>query len=444
MKLSVILSVRGELNTVDPCLFYLHQYLNGVDHEIIALGRDFRSGVEDCIHGYPGVRVLETPPDATPSRIWNTGLREARGDEILLMLDSVILTPNALRIMQETLRGSADIGVAAPNTNIRKYFGSAIVPYDSPESLREFTRQVEAYEDASCETLFTGATCLLTSRAALERSGLFDERFSGSGFEDIDLSMRMLMAGLRVMTAPTYVHCNPVRFTLDDANRAFFRRKWGFDPIYSTLTRTDVLNTADFKTGSPCVLDIGCSCGGTLAQIRNLNPASERYGIELNPSAASIAQNFARVEAMDAETLCRPDWLGKFDFILMSDVIEHLKEPLAALKNVAAMLKPGGLLLASIPNVIFIGNLRNMLQGKWEYTDEGILDRTHLRFFTKQSITDLLAKADLEIDSISPRRGNVTEEMADLMGHLLASGQTSVTEDELTTFQWLVRAKRAH
>jgi|GraSoi2013_115cm_1033766.scaffolds.fasta_scaffold36686_3 2-polyprenyl-3-methyl-5-hydroxy-6-metoxy-1,4-benzoquinol methylase len=92
-----------------------------------------------------------------------------------------------------------------------------------------------------------------------------------------------------------------------------------------------------------------------------------------------------------------PDLQTNFDVIVYGDILEHLKDPLRALRGLNRYLKPEGVVVISVPNV---GNLwvrYHVLTGKFEYADRGILDRTHLRFFTLSSFQQLLREANLKI-----------------------------------------------
>jgi len=93
-----------------------------------------------------------------------------------------------------------------------------------------------------------------------------------------------------------------------------------------------------------------------------------------------------------------------FDCILYGDVLEHLVNPWWVLKDHQAVLKKGGAIICSIPNVRNYRILRNLIfRGKWEYTDDGILDRSHLRFFTLDSIQGMLKEAGYEIEGLTKR-----------------------------------------
>jgi 2-polyprenyl-3-methyl-5-hydroxy-6-metoxy-1,4-benzoquinol methylase len=148
------------------------------------------------------------------------------------------------------------------------------------------------------------------------------------------------------------------------------------------------------------ILDVGCAVGSFGKLIKSKYP-SEVWGIEINEYAASIAsQKLDKVicGAFD-ETLDLPK--GNFDCIVFNDVLEHLVDPYNALTYSKTLLREGGKIVASIPNVRFFDNIWKLLVKKdWEYTQNGILDRTHLRFFTKKSIVNTFNNLGYEIESI--------------------------------------------
>ena len=92
-----------------------------------------------------------------------------------------------------------------------------------------------------------------------------------------------------------------------------------------------------------------------------------------------------------------PQLSGKFDVIVYGDILEHLKDPLRVITALNANLKPDGIVIVSVPNVSHLWVRWQLLRGRFEYTDRGILDRTHLRFFTLKSFQRFLADAHLQI-----------------------------------------------
>ena len=150
----------------------------------------------------------------------------------------------------------------------------------------------------------------------------------------------------------------------------------------------------------------------------------------------------AKVEALDVETLEKPEWHETFDYIILSDVIEHLRNPWQAMKNLAAFLKPGGAVVVSVPNVMHCSVFRMMLQGRWTYADAGILDRTHLRFFTLFEIAALLREAALEPEYIQAFQIPETEEDAAMGEHLTSLLSQHIDPRELHAYQWQILARK--
>lgn len=167
---------------------------------------------------------------------------------------------------------------------------------------------------------------------------------------------------------------------------------------YYSNARVEIqaLLPADFKS----VLEIGCGEGNTLAWLRAQQPDLLCHGIEIVPEVAAVAQKRGlEIVVADVEK----DGItfnNQYDLILCLDVIEHLKDPWAALKIFTSSLKPGGYLITSIPNVSHISILSNLIfHDEWSYTEDGILDSTHIRFFTGKTIIKLLASAGLQVQA---------------------------------------------
>lgn len=144
------------------------------------------------------------------------------------------------------------------------------------------------------------------------------------------------------------------------------------------------------------VLDVGCATG-YLDKVLTAR-GNTVTGVELDPEAAEIARpHLARLLIGNLETIDLVAELGAggFDSVVFADVLEHLTNPLRILRQAPALLAPGGSVVVSIPNIAH-GSMRlAMLQGRFEYRDLGLLDDTHLRFFTRSSLIDLHDQAGL-------------------------------------------------
>jgi SAM-dependent methyltransferase len=150
------------------------------------------------------------------------------------------------------------------------------------------------------------------------------------------------------------------------------------------------------------LLDIGCGEGRFGEAVKKMLPDCETWGVEPTPDAASsAATRNDRILARPLDDLAElPD--GHFDVVTMNDVLEHLPYSEPALAVVRRVLRPDGRLVLSLPNVRYYLNVRDLIFKKdWRYQDFGILDRTHLRFFTEKSAVRLLEENGFETVSVT-------------------------------------------
>jgi 2-polyprenyl-3-methyl-5-hydroxy-6-metoxy-1,4-benzoquinol methylase len=171
------------------------------------------------------------------------------------------------------------------------------------------------------------------------------------------------------------------------------------------------------------VLDVGCS-SGYLAR-----PLAERgcrvVGLELDPAAAEEARAFCEdVLVGDVETMELPFEACSFDVVLCGDLLEHLRDPEAFLVRVRPLLRPGGRLVLTTPNVANWAMRLALLAGRWRYTERGILDRTHTHLFTRATLVEALERAGyriVELDFTVPlpvARTPTAERIAHAVGSL--------------------------
>lgn len=170
---------------------------------------------------------------------------------------------------------------------------------------------------------------------------------------------------------------------------------------YHTLVRTDVFPLVPDRAGR--VLDVGGGVGATSAALKRDGRAShvtlidlvaEDYDPAVDAAYSGDLEDPALLERAIAET-------GPFDTVLCLDVLEHLRDPWQVVATVHKGLAPGGRLIASIPNVRNIALVWPLvMQGRFDLDDSGILDRTHLRWFTRSSAIALMGSSGLEIERV--------------------------------------------
>lgn len=177
---------------------------------------------------------------------------------------------------------------------------------------------------------------------------------------------------------------------------------------YFDNVNRDLLARADIAART--ILELGCGTGALAAALKLRAPLARIVGVEIDAAAAAQARAVCDavvegdVEA--AETLAALDRVlggAPVDLLLVGDVLEHLRDPWSTLAALRARMRPGGVAAVCLPNAAHWSLLRRQLAGDWTYEDAGLLDRTHLRFFTRDSAGAMFGGAGFSLESVTPR-----------------------------------------
>lgn len=161
-----------------------------------------------------------------------------------------------------------------------------------------------------------------------------------------------------------------------------------------------------YVSESSKVLDVGCACrdlGFLLATKKNCKV----WGIEYCEESANVAKNtnaFVDVFHIDLNLFDKSmfkAFYNFFDYIILGDVLEHLYDPEKAIENLKYLLKESGNLIISLPNIAHSSIKASLLMNEFNYTDIGLLDKSHIRFFTYKNMVELFAKENLQIESVN-------------------------------------------
>lgn len=149
--------------------------------------------------------------------------------------------------------------------------------------------------------------------------------------------------------------------------------------------------------GARRILDVGCGEGAMAQRVKQIPGVEEVVGIEMNEKAAAAAsQRLDRVIIGDLEKLNLDFPDGYFDCIICADVLEHLSDPWRSLWQLRRILSDDGVLLACLPNLRNAIPMLKILINRWEYEEEGIVDQTHLRFFTLHTMKKMFRDTGFE------------------------------------------------
>ncbi|MBW2286135.1 MAG: methyltransferase domain-containing protein, partial [Deltaproteobacteria bacterium] len=198
------------------------------------------------------------------------------------------------------------------------------------------------------------------------------------------------------------------------------------------------------KGGNARILEVGCA-GGYFGEVLKKR-GFEVWGVEISHhQAAEATQRIDYVYEGSIEAFLESDPAkeASFDFVLFGDVLEHLGNPVEVLRACADILAPEGVVLASIPNVAHMAVRLMLLEGRWDYASYGIMDDTHVRFFTRTSIVEHFSAAGYTVSLMDSVKLPIDAVGIDVDRTLLAAVRPYINDDEQDVFQYVVAARRS-
>jgi SAM-dependent methyltransferase len=198
---------------------------------------------------------------------------------------------------------------------------------------------------------------------------------------------------------------------------------------------------AAVPSGAKRILEVGCARGRLGHELKRQDPGRYVAGVELDPDAARVAaERLDEVFVLDVQAGVPPIEPGSLDCLLFGDVLEHLLDPEEVLRRYRDLLAPDGLVLSSVPNIQHFSVIKNLLRGDFMYQPSGLLDATHLRFFTYMTFAKLMLDAGFlprVQDRIrSGEAQQLVEPAAPLLTHCRVHPDAAL--EPLDTFQYIV------
>ncbi len=430
-KTSIIILSYNLKEITRQCLQSIKENNLPSSYEIIIVDNNSTDGIKEWLQEQTDIKLLCNATNKGFPYACNQGIKIAEPENnIFLLNNDTVITPNAIFWLRMGLYENDSIGAAGSISNYTSHGQPLLEECHTLEEYIAYASSVNlpAKKPYEKKTFLTGFALLL-KREALDQTGLLDIRFSPGQFEDSDLGVRLNLAGWQnVLCYNSFIYhygCGDGKHQESwnesfRINRQKFKEKWNFDVIYYTFARKEIISLINHKANVPLkILEVGCGLGATLAKIKYLWPDSEVYGIEIASHIVKIAANHSNIIQGNIETMEIPYSKEQFDYIILADVLEHLYEPEKTLERLLPYLKAGGLFLCSIPNIMHISVLLPLLQGNFDYSESGICDRTHVRFFTLNSIAKMFQKLGLSIDNLTACLGRLPakeeEQLLDLL-----------------------------
>lgn len=197
-----------------------------------------------------------------------------------------------------------------------------------------------------------------------------------------------------------------------------------------------------------CVVEVGTSVGNLAREYRQINPYGQYIGIEVDPEYAATASQYCsemiigNIEHFSDDFFSR---LNNADCWIFADVLEHLYDPWELLKKIKQYTKPSTEIIACIPNAQHWSMQALLCSGMLQYQDEGLLDRTHIRFFTRQTMIELFESTGYKIINGIFRAFEQNKPSPEVLSAIKSMATAIGVDPELATndaipFQWVIRA----
>ncbi|SFB94586.1 bifunctional glycosyltransferase/class I SAM-dependent methyltransferase [Butyrivibrio sp. YAB3001] len=420
--------------------------------EIIVVDNGSTDETRQWIGECSGITCVLNEENIGYTKAANKGIKMSNeGNDVLLLDADSFLIDNSFFYQMLGMYSDKRIGIVGAITN--EFISDQKMPSGS-DDLDEAIKAaltVNAPMRSSLEKIsYVSDFAMLIKREVIDDIGVLNEKYLRGYLEDKDFCIRAHKAGYEVMLPfNVYIFKTMDRMEIYGISdeiieeyKLIFKDEWGFNGEYSGRARNELLSFIEEDYNTPIrVLELGCAMGNTLNRIRRLWPNARVCGVEYDREVAEVGKTMLDIVQGDVETMDIPYQEGQFDYIICADVLEHLRDPQKTIERFMPYLKQNGHFIVSLPNI------RNrtviellLIDGRFDYGDDGILDRTHLRFFTKDTAIEMLRRSGLEVEKID-RNYNNASEPAEFVEKI--SREFDVKDkDELRVFQYYFLCKR--
>lgn len=436
-KTAVVLQAGRDLKRLQLCIESIRRYNPQGSFEIIvAVDHKALTNLE-WLRQEEEIKIVSSAGHSS-GEVYNLCIETSENDSDILLLNAYTL------LLEHTL---FNLRLALYED---KYRGGVCSANQMNQSIQSKATGMGLFEDYAHKynipgrehelpVVFLGGAAVLLRRRTLKQCGWMDERFTDFSHQVADICFRMIQMGWFPIQCANNLAVTSGQAEESQASKEAFYTKWRVNLGYSCYARNELIQFIEPEQESFSVLEVGCSCGGTLLALKSRYPKCRLHGIELEEGPASIARHIAQVTNVDVEKgIDYPS--DFFTYIIVGDVFEHLHNPEKVLRDLRRCLKKNGRIITSIPNVMHISVVRSLLEGNWTYTDAGILDRTHLRFFTAKEIIRLMAKTGFKILQMGKTQIPIVQEDEELIDKLAKIGKTE--KDMFQAYQYLVIAEK--
>lgn len=377
-------------------------------------------------------------------KVWNAAIANFQMQEVIVFMEPQYLPGKECILRLSAALRREKCALAAPMSNGCKFYQN--VRIDSLNYLEQLEHTADGNTTFQHLGIEHGIWAL--SKEAWTENGGFEENLLEPRNVLTDYKFRLVQKGCQLVICrhafAYHTSCGSLepyfKVFLGKGDKEALREKWGMNYL-NLLPNSNLADMITEEQKTPVrVLEIGCDLGVTLLEIKNRYPNSELYGLEINKSAAAIASHLAEVEVGNIEDKELP-FAGTFDYILFGDVLEHLHNPQEVIRFCREKLSEDGCILASVPNLMNISVMKQLLSGRFQYEDTGLLDRSHIHFFTYYQIMQMFEEEGFTVEDVRAIEPPLAKEDEQLVQKLLQLS-TNVDSHMYQAVQYIVKARR--
>jgi len=402
-KTSIIILTYNNLIYNHICIDSIRKYTKENTYEIIVVDNNSTDGTREWLKEQKDIKAILNDENVGFPKGCNIGIVAADiENDILLLNNDTVVTPRWLDNLKACIYSDDKIGGVASITNNCSNYQSVIVPYIDVKDMIPFAdanniSNPDKWEQKARLVAF----CMLIKRDVLNKIGIMDERFSPGNFEDDDLCMRIIEAGYKMMLCnDSFIHhFGSSSFSKDytefnnvlSINRKKLEDKWGFNSNVGSMVKFDIIERVNEpKDKQLNILEFDCGLGATLLKLKYNYPNAKIYGIETDANVAKLGGKILELVTDDFEEnysmSFEEDKSNFFDYIILGNRLQQSKDPWTLLNEVKRFLKPGGYIIATIPNVMHHSVIKGLLSGSFMYNENSILSRSNNKLFTLKDI----------------------------------------------------------
>ncbi|CAM4041187.1 glycosyl transferase [Bacillus luti] len=357
MLTSIIILTHNQLQYTKECIQSIRTYTEEKEYELIVVDNASTDGTVEWLQKQSDILLVENAENMGFPKGCNQGIKEAKGDNILLLNNDVVVTENWLSNLIRCLYESEDTGAVGPVTNNAAYYTAIPTFYKDMKEMQTFaTLYNQSDKNKWEERMKLIGFCMLIKKSVLDEVGLLDERFTPGNYEDDDLSLRIFEKGYKLYVCrDTFIHHygsvswkeDSLKFSVIlHANNIKLHEKWGFygEGLYIHYDLLTILER--FAPDKVNILHLGAGCGATLLEMKRCYPEASLFGAEVNEKAAALANRTAPTTSVAYDKLHEVFTDQKFQYILISHPIELAQFP-QVLQSISQLLTPTGTFILS-------------------------------------------------------------------------------------------------